>query len=352
MIAESPATIAWPPFVCPRCHGPLSHDDRGWSCLPCAAEYPVVLGIADFRVAPDPWISLTDDHEKARRLLEQTEGASFESTVRAYWEMTPETPKDLADHFTRSVLRGEARAEEWLDTQFTSTALNSLTHPVLDLGCGTGDLLAVLARRGVPAIGIDIAFRWLVQARRRPALTGGAQRLVCCNAEALPFPSGSFSVVSAMNMLEHCQQPRISIREVLRVVIDDGTVRLRTVNRYSVLPEPHVNIWGVGFFPRSLSDRYVRWRSGQRYLHHRLLSAAELRRTLRDAGFTSVRVTAATLLPHEVERVPARWRWIVRAYDRIRRTRLLGGVVALVAPLLDASGSRARVSPSTEPVSV
>lgn len=312
----------------------------------------MVLGIADFRVAPDPWISLTDDHEKARRLLEQTEGASFESTVRAYWEMTPETPKDLADHFTRSVLRGEARAEEWLDTQFTSTALNSLTHPVLDLGCGTGDLLAVLARRGVPAIGIDIAFRWLVQARRRPALTGGAQRLVCCNAEALPFPSGSFSVVSAMNMLEHCQQPRISIREVLRVVIDDGTVRLRTVNRYSVLPEPHVNIWGVGFFPRSLSDRYVRWRSGQRYLHHRLLSAAELRRTLRDAGFTSVRVTAATLLPHEVERVPARWRWIVRAYDRIRRTRLLGGVVALVAPLLDASGSRARVSPSTEPVSV
>lgn len=31
------------------------------------------------------------------------------------------------------------------------------------------------------------------------------------------------------------------------------------MNRFSLLPEPHVGLWGVGFLSRQTADTYVRW---------------------------------------------------------------------------------------------
>jgi SAM-dependent methyltransferase len=256
--------------------------------------------------------------------------------------MTPETPRPAAERFTQAVLRGEQRAEEWWDQR--AREIGTVKRPVLDLGCGTGDLLAVLASRGIPAIGVDVAFRWLAQARRRSRLRGGAQRLVCCNAEYLPFAPNSFSTVSAMNMLEHAGDALGVVRETHRVLEDGGVLYIRTVNRFSILPEPHVQVWGVGLLPRSWADAYVRWRTGQRYLHHRPLSAPELERNLQKAGFLDVRVTAATPLPHEYDRIPPRFRFLIGLYNRSRSNRMFGRLLALVAPLLDGMGRHARSS--------
>jgi 2-polyprenyl-3-methyl-5-hydroxy-6-metoxy-1,4-benzoquinol methylase len=55
---------------------------------------------------------------------------------------------------------------------------------VLDVGCGTGTLACLLARRGVQVTGIDPAAASLAVARRKPARTGSAG----CTAQPRPCP--------------------------------------------------------------------------------------------------------------------------------------------------------------------
>src|SRR5687768_8112998 len=137
------APCAMPGFVCPRCHGPLHADADAYRCASCAVEYPVVLGIPDFRIFPDPWIGLEDDRNKARRLASLVEGLSFADAVRAYWEITPETPRALAERFISHVLGAEDRSHDWLEwLDRAEGAPSSADELWLDVGCGAGDLLS------------------------------------------------------------------------------------------------------------------------------------------------------------------------------------------------------------------
>lgn len=322
-----------PSYVCPRCRGRLDHDPEAYRCAPCAAIYPIVAGIPDFRVSPDPWIGLEDDRAKALRVEREAAELGFEDTVRAYWAMTPSTPAERAAVFIEHVLAAEERSREWLDTLDAGPA----DGWTLDVGCGTGDLLAALAERGTPAVGVDIALRWLVVARKRPGLKGP---LVCACAEALPFPDGSFGRVMSLGTLEHCADARRAVGEAGRVLSHPGSLYLRTVNRFSLLPEPHVGVWGVGLLPRRLADPYVRWRSGQRYLHHRLLSKRELQANLGRVPFDRVEVAAARLLQTERRKLSPRARRLVPTYEWSRRTPIIRRIVSWVSPLLEAEAHK------------
>ncbi len=328
---------SFPEFVCPRCRGALSGDRNAYHCAPCAAEYPIVLGIPDFRVEPDPWIGLEADREKARRVVAASEGEDLATSVAAYWAMTPGTPPALASRFTAHVVAGERRATEWLD-MVDRTAHVAASGPWLEIGCASGDLLAACAARGVPAVGVDVAMRWLVLARRRPALASGAQRLICANGEALPFRDGCFARVVSVGTLEHCQRADVVVSESARVLAAGGDAWVRTTNRFSLLPEPHVGVWGVGLVPRRWADAYVRWWSGERYLHHRPLSAREISRAMRRAGFGDVAVTPASMLSSDRDRLGPAGRRIAPIYAWARRVPAVAAGLAQIAPLLDASG--------------
>ena len=327
-------------FVCPSCRAAVTHKQSHpahYACSACGRTYPVVLGIPDFRLVPDPWIGLEADREKGCRLLAQAGHLSFADTVRAYWEMTPETPRARAAHFTNSVLAADVRSREWLASLERSSDDVGMW---LDVGCGTGDLLVAGAERGIAMAGVDVAFRWLVIARKRLDEAGVAAPLVCCNAEHLPFADRSVTRVLSVSTLEHCRDARSVLGEARRVLRTGGTVHVRTVNRYTLLREPHVGIWGVGLVPRRWADAYVRRRSRQRYLHHQPLSRRELSRALVAAGFGAVEVRAATLLPSERVRL-GRFGWMSRIYDATRRTPAIGTGLSWIAPLFEATAAAA-----------
>lgn len=75
------------------------------------------------------------------------------------------------------VLRSASGAVQPLDVGRWSTSASPVEHgllavvcgPTLDVGCGPGRLVAALAERGVPALGIDVAPAALRQARHRGA---------------------------------------------------------------------------------------------------------------------------------------------------------------------------------------
>ena len=331
-------SVVPPRFVCPACRSSLDHHaapDEHYACVACARRYPVVIGIPDFRLRPDPWIDLEADRAKGIALEAETLDADFETTVRAYWERTPDTPRALAERFTQFVVEAEPRASEWLANVLHGAPS---TGWWLDVGCGTADMVLAGARRGLSVIGIDIAFRWLVVARRRLQRAGYSAPLVCCNAEHLPFAAETFERVVSLGTLEHCLDAELALEESARVLRPGGALHLRTVNRYSLLGEPHVGVWGVGFVPRCWADGYVRWRSGQRYEHHHPLSPREVRRGLSAAGFASVRVAPAALLSADRARAGP-LATVAPLYDAVRRVPGLARLMSWGVPLLEADGS-------------
>lgn len=322
--------------MCPRCRADVERRGDAYHCSGCNAAYPIVLGIPDFRVEADPWIGIEDDNAKARRLIATAERMDLAQSVEAYWAMTPSTPSEYAQRFIAYVLAGERRAAEWLETLPPAVSGGA---PWLEIGCASGDLLAVCATRGVRAVGVDVAMRWLVLARKRAALAGGMQTLVCANGEYLPFREGRFARVVSVGTLEHCRDARAVLAESARVLQSGGDTAHRTTNRFSLLPEPHVNVWGVGFVPRKWADAYVRWRSGQGYAHHHPLSAAEIVDGLRAAGFMRVEVWAARMLSSDRERLGGA-QALAPVYEVARGLPLVSRGVRTVAPLLEARALR------------
>ena len=102
-------------FCCPQCRGPLSASSAAYRCSACPREYPIVYGIPDFRLYPDPYISFEAEYQKAGQLAEQAERLSFDALVRYYWEITPDTPRAATERYVQYALSGEERGQACLE---------------------------------------------------------------------------------------------------------------------------------------------------------------------------------------------------------------------------------------------
>ncbi|MBA3608359.1 MAG: methyltransferase domain-containing protein, partial [Chthoniobacterales bacterium] len=187
-------------YCCPRCKGPLSSRPEAYICAACDVQYPVVLDIPDFRVFPDPYIGLEEDHRKGRRIAERAANSDFKALVEFYWAITPDEPPEMARRFTAQAIAAADRGRQLLDAQpAVQNNLRSQGARLLDLGSRTGGLLLAATERAGQVVGIDIAFRWLIIARKRLEEAGRSAQLVCCCAEFLPFRENGFDVVVAEN---------------------------------------------------------------------------------------------------------------------------------------------------------
>jgi len=317
---------------CPRCQGLLGERDRELRCARCGHVYPVVDALPDLRVAPDLWLDFEDDRRKGLR-VDAESPPGFAAALTGYWAATPATPPRLVARYVEHALRAESAARSWLARLVPDGARGETW---LDVGCGTGGLLCA-APEGVTVAGLDVAFRWLVVARRRLRERGVAAPLVCGNAESLPVADAAFDRLFLAGVVEHCADLGAVLAQARRVLRPGGRLHLRSVNRFSLLSEPHVGLWGVGWLPRRHADRYVRWRGGAGYTRHWPPSARQLERGLAGAGFDAVRVGPAAPLAGDRDRLPARLRWLAAAYADLHSLASTRRALRAVAPLLEAT---------------
>jgi SAM-dependent methyltransferase len=93
---------------------------------------------------------------------------------------------------------------------------------VLDVGCGSGEFLAMLHASGADAAGVDPAPRMIDIAR---SLAPHADVRVG-DAESLPWPDASFDVVTAFNALQFADDTDEALVELTRVVVPGGFVAI------------------------------------------------------------------------------------------------------------------------------
>ena len=142
---------------------------------------------------------------------------------------------------------------------------------VLDLGCGTGQLLRRMSDE-LPArrlVGLDFSVGMLARAAER--LRAHPAALVRGDALRLPFPAAAFDAVVSTEAFHWFPDHDAALAELGRVLVPGGTLLLAFVNPPLALVE---NLVALG---SRLFGEPAHWPT-----------AAELRRKVEHAGFTVV----------------------------------------------------------------
>ncbi len=129
---------------------------------------------------------------------------------------------------------------------------------ILEDGCGVGMYVQHLTPFGGKNIGLEYDFERAAEAgRKSPHIVNGA-------SESLPLPSATFNLILSHEVLEHVQDDRLAVREMLRVLQPGGRIVLFVPNRGYPF-ETHGIYWKgkyhfgnklfVNYLPRSLRDK-------------------------------------------------------------------------------------------------
>ena len=137
------------------------------------------------------------------------------------------TVADRYDFITRLLSYGQDR--RW-KARLVHLAAVSPEDRVLDLACGTGDILLSAARGEKRAVGLDVTHRMLQLAKTR-ATPGRHVEWVCGDMTALPLRGATFDVVTTGYGLRNVPDLGAAIAEIHRVLASGGRLLSLDFNR-------------------------------------------------------------------------------------------------------------------------
>lgn len=108
---------------------------------------------------------------------------------------------------------------------------------ILDVGCGPGELIVSLLRKGYDVCGVDISQRMIEEAVQTVRKNGFIEwnRGFVGDIEKLDFDDGVFDVVVASGVIEYQKDDQAALGEMSRVLKEGGLLIANVTNKYSYL---------------------------------------------------------------------------------------------------------------------
>lgn len=133
-------------------------------------------------------------------------------------------------HSEKAALRGEPsyvwRAGQDRRLQMIRQATAEQLHgKVFEIGVGLGAYLSRLAEDAQQAIGLDVELERTHEAHQF------VDQIICGVGENLPFPANSFDMLLSNEVLEHVQDDRKSVEEMVRTLKPGGRMVIFCPNR-------------------------------------------------------------------------------------------------------------------------
>jgi 2-polyprenyl-6-hydroxyphenyl methylase/3-demethylubiquinone-9 3-methyltransferase len=129
-----------------------------------------------------------------------------------------------------ALLRAESKVKApWIIDQIKSHFADTKPIKILDVGCGAGFLSNELAKQGFTVTGVDLSGDSLKVAQKYDQTKSVHYQVA--DAYQLPFLAESYDVVTAMDFLEHVDQPQKVIQEFSRLLKPNGLFIFHTFNR-------------------------------------------------------------------------------------------------------------------------
>jgi SAM-dependent methyltransferase len=151
------------------------------------------------------------------------------------------TGPDASSAFTGGQVAVARRYDAWFETGWgryawrveSAAVLAALGpvagHRIVEVGCGTGRLAALLADRGATVVGVDVDAAMLAVAATR-----AAGRLVRADAGRLPLPDATADAAVAVATLEFTTDPARVLAEMARVTRPGGRLVVAVLNPRSL----------------------------------------------------------------------------------------------------------------------
>ncbi len=162
-------------------------------------------------------------------------GSIFIEAIKYLFQQDPVFKEDLAR--TEKVLEERSRemvhffnsiAQDWeklkreiignLDLNALILKYITATRTIVDLGCGTGDLIAAMKEKAKRVIGVEKSPKMLAEARRRFADDDENVELRIGELEHLPLREGEADLAVTNMVLHHLPNPLTALQEVHRVL--------------------------------------------------------------------------------------------------------------------------------------
>lgn len=124
------------------------------------------------------------------------------------------------DRLNRIMTAGLDR--RWRHHAVSQLSVFSSHLSVLDVACGTGDMMVELTKYGYTVTGVDLSEQMLAVARRKAA----SARFQLADAEALPFAAASFDAVTCAFGVRNFVHLEQGLGEMVRVLKPGGRMAI------------------------------------------------------------------------------------------------------------------------------
>jgi ubiquinone/menaquinone biosynthesis C-methylase UbiE len=134
---------------------------------------------------------------------------------------------------------------------------------LLEIGCGAGNLLLQATVAGSYPVALDLSMQALAFVRSRleeaQSLPEAPNGFTCTQAigESLPFSDNVFDCILLSEVVEHLEEPQISIREAVRVLCPGGRLLITTPNYRSFWPVMEWAVDRLNMAPKMAGEQHI-----------------------------------------------------------------------------------------------